>query len=509
MIKNCNNNGIRLTIIFAIFLLNVNLINAENRVIRWAADAESGAPYVFQDPLIPSNLIGFEVDIVNAISKELKLQTKFVQNQWDGLIPGLNRKDYDLVINGLEITEDRKKEVNFSIPYYITYEQLVVRRYEENINTLSDIVGKRVGTLRNSLAERILAAKGGIEVRSYESEMNSYTDLENGRLEAVLIDEPVAKYYAGWNPQLKLVGQPIGEISYGIALRKDDTLLLYKINGALSKLTKSGKLREILERWNLWNYMMAVFLDDKSESNIPHTEYNKFLESRGKETTFYTLLIRYTGFLPMLGKAAIITLELTIISMALAIIMGLIIALLRVYAPPPVSVLAVAYIEIIRGTPLLIQLFFIFYALPSIGIKLTPFIAAILGLGLNYAAYEAENYRAGLFSVPRGQMEAAISLGMTRGQSLRYIILPQAIRLVIPPITNDFISLLKDSSLVSVITMVELTKLYGQLASTYYDYIGTGIIIAIIYLLLGLPFVKLSKFAENRFTVDMRKRNRR
>jgi polar amino acid transport system substrate-binding protein len=168
--------------------------------------------------------------------------------------------------------------------------------------------------------------------------------------------------------------------------------------------------------------------------------------------------------------------------------------------------LAVAYIEIIRGTPLLIQLYFIFYALPSIGIKLSPFFAAILALGLNYAAYEAENYRAGLFSVPRGQMEAAISLGMSRMQALRHIILPQAVRLVIPPMTNDFISLLKDSSLVSVITMVELTKLYGQLASTYFDYIGTGIIIATVYLIIGLPFVKLSKMAENRFSTDKRKR---
>ena len=153
----------------------------------------------------------------------------------------------------------------------------------------------------------------------------------------------------------------------------------------------------------------------------------------------------------------------------------------------------------------MISLYFIFYAAPSIGITLSPFLAAVIGLGLNYAAYEAENYRAGLTSVPRGQMEAAFSLGMSRRQSLKHVILPQAIRLVIPPITNDFISLLKDSSLVSVITLVELTKVYFQLASRYYDFIGIGIFIAIVYLLLGLPFVKLSKMAENKYIVDNRK----
>jgi len=123
---------------------------------------------------------------------------------------------------------------------------------------------------------------------------------------------------------------------------------------------------------------------------------------------------------------------------------------------------------------------------------------------LNYAAYEAENYRAGIQAIPRGQMEAALSLGMTRAQSLRHVIVPQAMRLVIPPVTNDFIALFKDSSIVSVITMVELTKVYGQLAATYYDYIGAGILTAAIYFLMGLPFVRLARWAENRLATDKR-----
>ena len=166
--------------------------------------------------------------------------------------------------------------------------------------------------------------------------------------------------------------------------------------------------------------------------------------------------------------------------------------------------LAIAYIEVIRGTPLLIQLYLIYYGLPNLGIRLSAFVAAVLGLGLNYAAYEAENYRAGIQSIPRGQMEAALSLGLTRAQSLRHVIVPQALRLVIPPVTNDFIALFKDSSIVSVITMVELTKVYGQLATAYYDYIGVGILTAAIYFLLGLPFVKLARYAERRLAFDQR-----
>jgi polar amino acid transport system substrate-binding protein len=212
-------------------------------------------------------------------------------------------------------------------------------------------------------------------------------------------------------------------------------------------------------------------------------------------------MLQYAGYLPLLAKGALVTLELSIMAMLLAVFAGLNIALARLYAPRFLRSLAIAYIELIRGTPLLIQLFLIFYGLPHIGIRLSPMIAAVLGLALNYSAYEAENYRAGIQSIPKTQMEAALALGMTQLQALRYVIIPQAVRLVIPPVTNDFIALLKDSSLVSVITMVELTKAYSQLASIHYDYLGIGLLAAVgMYFLVGLPFVRLARMAERYFT---------
>ncbi|TNE33404.1 transporter substrate-binding domain-containing protein [bacterium] len=492
----------KIIISIALLLNSYALLSQDTTLLRWAADAESGAPYVFQDPRIPTKLIGFEVDIINAISKEMGVENKHFQNQWDGLVPGLKRNDYDIAINGIEITEDRKKEVAFSIPYYITFQQIVVRADSKDIEDLNGLENKKVGTLKASLAERILNEHGKIKVKTYDSEVNSYEDLKNGRLDAVLIDEPVAKYYAGWNPALKLTGEPIGEVVYGIAMRKQDTVLQKRINTALTKLITTGKLREILERWDMWNYMVALYLDDKSVSKIKPDKYDAFIKSQKTDLSFDDYVDRYIGYLPILGHAAITTIVLSVISMILAIVLGLVLALTRVYSPRPFSFLATTYIEVIRGTPLLIQLFFIYYALPSLGINMDPFSAAVLGLGLNYAAYEAENYRAGLYSVPKGQMEAAVSLGMSRRQSLRHIIIPQAIRLVIPPVTNDFISLLKDTSLVSVIAMAELTKRYLELSATYYDYIGTGIIVAVIYLIIGLPFVKLSKYLEKKYSLE-------
>jgi polar amino acid transport system substrate-binding protein len=195
--------------------------------------------------------------------------------------------------------------------------------------------------------------------------------------------------------------------------------------------------------------------------------------------------------------------------MALAISAGFTLAIMRVFGPWPMRWIATLYIEIVRGTPLLIQLLIIFYGLPNIGIKLSPLLAGILGLGLNYAAYEAENYRAGLLAIPKGQMEAARALGMTRSQGLRFVVIPQSFRLVLPPVTNDFISLLKDSSLVSMVTLVDLTGAYNRIATQTFDYFGTGLLIAAIYLLIGLPFVRLARWTETRLAVDTRRSTQR
>lgn len=469
--------------------------------LRWGADAEGNAPYIFQDPDNPTVLKGFEVDIANNLAKRMGLKPKFVQNQWDGLIPGLGRKEYDIVLNGLEITEERKSEVLFSIPYYYTSEKLVVRADDRETKNLSDLKGKRIGALKNSLAERILEAQGSFEVRTYEGEVNAFEDLKIGRLDAALVDFPIALYYASWNKELRVTGEPIGEVIYGVAMRLNDSLLLSNVNKALVDMIRSGELRLILDKWNLWNEVIALRLGDYSPSNVEPNEFNSFVRIHEKETNLMSRFERYVSFLPLFLKGALITLILTVFSMVFAVIFGLSLALSKIFGPKWISAIATSIIEVIRGTPLLIQLFMIFYALPTVGTKFSPFVAGILGLGLNYAAYEAENYRAGLFAVAKGQMEAAISLGMNRKQALRYIILPQSFKIILPPMTNDFISLLKDSSLVSVITMEELTKVYNQISSIYFDFLGTGIIVAIIYLLMGLPFIKIAKYVESRFGI--------
>jgi polar amino acid transport system substrate-binding protein len=286
---------------------------------------------------------------------------------------------------------------------------------------------------------------------------------------------------------------------FGIGVRKADTALLSEVNNAIESLKNDGTLKRIYQEWGIYNPPTAqAFNDPETTVNNDAPRYKDYIDAIGTQRSLADRLRQYGSFLPLLLRGALITLEISTASMALAIGLGLLLAIIRVFGPRLAVWPVIGFIEVIRGTPLLIQLFIIFYGLPAIGIRLSPFMAAVIGLAINYAAYEAENYRAGIESIPKGQLDAALALGLTRLQTIRKIILPQAVRLVIPPVTNDFIALLKDSSLVSVITMVELTKVYGQLASTYYDYIGIGLLTAAIYFVLGLPIARLSRFLEGR-----------
>src|SRR5262245_14687363 len=464
----------------------------------WAADAEGGAPYTFPDPGNPSHIIGFEVDLANALAARMGLNARFVQNQWDGLVPGLERGEYDVVINGLEITAERAEKINFSNPYFYSTLTLTRRIDDDRVQRAEDLRGLKVGVLKVTFAERYVQSLGNVTIRSYDGQVQPFIDLALGRLDAVVMDTPIALYYAA-GPQVKNIELPAARMMFGIGIRKDDNALLQKINESLRSMQRDGTLRKIYTDWGIYNAATAqAFGDTEPINNTNSFKYRDYLNAVRTTHTLKERLEQYKQYLPLLLQGALVTLEISLFSMAIAIGAGLLMAVLRVFGPTLVAWPVIAFIEIVRGTPLLIQLFIIFYGLPSIGFPFSPLWAAVIGLGINYAAYEAENYRAGIQSIPRGQLDAALALGLTRIQTIRKIVLPQAIRLVIPPVTNDFIALLKDSSLVSVITMVELTKMYGQLAATNYDYIGIGILTAAIYFVLGLPIARLSRLLESR-----------
>jgi polar amino acid transport system substrate-binding protein len=200
-------------------------------------------------------------------------------------------------------------------------------------------------------------------------------------------------------------------------------------------------------------------------------------------------------------KGAATTLQISVASFGLAVPFGFFLAAMRIYSPKPLSLTAATYVELFRGTPVLLQLYVLYFGIAPI-IKLGPLEACIIGLGLNYAAYESEIYRGAILSIPKGQSEAAHSLGLGGWQTLRHVIMPQAFRIALPPMTNDFIALLKDSSLVGVIAVVELTKRMTIAAVDLRGWMVPGAVCAALYFAMSFPLARLARWMERRMQLD-------
>jgi polar amino acid transport system substrate-binding protein len=292
-------------------------------------------------------------------------------------------------------------------------------------------------------------------------------------------------------------------------VRKDEPELLREINAAIVAALQDGTLRRIYSRYRMWNQTQSargletnsegeftgdLLPDSAVEGAAPAEPVQAYTAVRGWN------VIRQRGGL--LARSAGMTVLLSVCSMPLAMLAGLALALIRMFGPWFLGKLATLYVEIVRGTPLVLQLYVIFFLLPEIGLSLHAFWAAVLGLAINYSAYEAEIYRAGLQAIPRGQMEAALSLGMTRGLALRRIIVPQATRLVIPPVTNDFIALFKDTAVCSVITVVELSKQYYIQARSTGAIVELGILTGLLYMAMSYPLSIVAGRLERRLSQE-------
>jgi polar amino acid transport system permease protein len=240
----------------------------------------------------------------------------------------------------------------------------------------------------------------------------------------------------------------------------------------------NGEMKKILTKWGL-------------------TGYNN------EERQLFSL-DDMTQFLPSLLQGALLTITVSLIAFALAMVCGLATGLARMSRIWPLRVVAAIYIQFIRGTPLLLQLFFIYYVLPYAGIVLTPFVSGVLGVTVNYTAYMAEVFRSGIQAIPKGQWEAGASVGMLRRLMLRRIILPQAIRIIVPSIGNFFVSIFKDSALVSVITMRDLMFSGQLLASATYKHFEIFTMVAVIYVLISYPSAKLVEWIEMRLDITRR-----
>ena len=468
--------------------------NATSRPpLRWGGDAEGGAPFVEADPADPSRVTGFDAEIAEMIARGLGRPSQFVQVAWASISQSVERGDFDLGLSGIEDRPELRERQALSIPYFEFREVLAVRPADrDRFRTLTDLAARRVATLGSTAAYQILLdeqSRSKLIPVSYDDDVHPYTDLVAGRVDAVLLDHIIAERRLRTLRGFVIQPVPVATGHYVVVLARANTALRDSVNAILRARMLDGSLEKSFRAWNVWDDAQAEYFRRVLAEAPPAAAPNAPKQSASA-----------LSYLPSLLRAAGITLLLSCLAMLLAVTIGVAVAAGRVYGSTVVRSVLAVYVEATRGTPVLLQLFVLYYGLSSV-VRLPAFLAAVIGLGLNYAAYESEIYRAALEAIPRAQLEAARTLGLSEGQILRLVRGPQALRLALAPMTNDFVALLKDSSLVSVITVVELTKQTAIYAANIGSWVVPGILCALVYLSMSLPLSRFARRLERRWSI--------
>jgi len=453
------------------------------------------APFEFRAP--SGEIQGFDVDLIRAVGQAAGFGVEFRNITFDGIIPSLQAGTVDAAVAAMTITEARSQAVSFSRPYFRAGLAIAVRSGTQGIKTLDDLKGKsiavHIGTTGATTAKGIPGAK----IRTFDAAVLALQELRNGNVDAVIEDSPVTLYAikTGSLKGIEVVGNLLTEEFYGIPLPLNSANLP-RVNQGLTTILQNGTYAQIYQKW--------------FAAQPPQLPDSAFANAQKTQTTPAGSLSVILNALPTLLKGTLITLQLAVVSVFLGLIGGSLIGVARLSAIKPVQWAARAYIDFFRGTPLLVQIFMIYFGLPplfqAIGLSFTfdRFIAAIVALSCNSAAYVAEIVRGGIQSIETGQFEAAQSLGLNPVQTLRYVILPQAFRRMLPPLGNQFITLLKDTSLVAVIGFEELFRQGQLIAAENYRPFELYATVSLIYLALTLLSSQGFSFLERRMNPAQR-----
>lgn len=477
-------------------LLSAPLASAQQPELRWGTDPTGGAPFIMQSP--DGSYTGFEFELADYLARKLGRKPVLVDGTWANLPQQLTKsrdveKGVDVVLNGYELRRDLCEQFGVSRAYYAYRVTLLARKDDGSIRSWADLKGKGVGVLGGTVCHEYLRTRHpDADIQSNEDVANVMKLVADRRLPATVQDSPAAVHFQKEYPDLHAVAQADQPGYYVLYFRKSDVELGRQLDAAIAEGLKDGSLRRIYEKYGLWNADQDALIPLLDQPWPPQFEAT---------TTPWQRLVKE------LVQAAGVTLVLAFSAFPLAVAIGLLVAVSRVYGPRWLNAVLGVYVEVLRGTPLLLQLYVVFYLLPvwaaglhpALGGWFTPLWCGVLGLAVNYSAYEAENYRAGLLAVPRGQLEAALALGFTRWAAIRHVVVPQAVRIVLPPVTNDFIALFKDTSVCSAIMITELTRKYNELYNFNRSLIvELALITAGLYLLMSYPLGLLARYLERR-----------
>ena len=432
------------------------------------------APFEYRNE--SGEMTGIDIDLINEIARRQGFSVDIRALGFDAALQAVTSGQADGVIAGMSITDARKEVFDFSAPYFDSGVQMAVRADDDTITSYEDLSGKTVvaktGAEGLTFAQSI-ADQYGFTVKALDKADTMYSEVATGNAAAVFDDYPVLAYGINQGNGLKIVTPKEQGSSYGFAVLKgSNPELLQAFNAGLSGMQTDGTYQAIIDK------------------------YLKAPDAGGSSQSFWGLLVQS---MPALLKGLLLTLAATALSLVFASVLGVVFGFLKVSGNKILQSIASVYVDIFRGTPLLVQAFFFYFGLPTaLGIKLDVLTAGVITLSLNAGAYMTEIVRGGIQSVDTGQMEAARSLGLNWMQSMRKIIVPQAVKIMTPSFINQFVITLKDTSLLAVLGFAELTYQGQQIIARNFRSFEVWLIVGAMYFIVISALTKLSNRIDRR-----------
>ncbi|HDP1838071.1 TPA: ABC transporter permease subunit [Staphylococcus aureus] len=417
---------------------------------------------------------GVDIDLAKKIAKDNNLKLKFVNMSFDSLLGALKTGKIDIIISGMTSTPERKKQVDFSDSYMMTKNIMLVKKDKVNeYKDIKDFNNKKVGAQKGTEQEKI--AQTEIENASITS-LSRLPDvilaLKSGKVEGAVVEKPVAEAYLKQNPKLGISNVKFNEEEKDtvIAVPKDSPKLLSQINKTIKEVKDKG-------------------LIDKYMTNAA----NAMNDDSG-------FISKYGSFFL---KGIKITILISLIGVALGSILGAFVALMKLSKIKIISWIASIYIEILRGTPMLVQVFIVFFGITAaLGLDISALVCGTIALVINSSAYIAEIIRAGINAVDKGQMEAARSLGLNYRQTMKSVIMPQAIKNILPALGNEFVTLIKESSIVSTIGVGEIMFNAQVVQGISFDPFTPLLVAAALYFVLTFVLTRIMNMIEGRLNAS-------
>ncbi|WP_225047968.1 ABC transporter substrate-binding protein/permease [Lacticaseibacillus kribbianus] len=415
-------------------------------------------------------IVGADISLAKQIAKDAGVKLQIKEMGFDALIGALKTGKVDMVISGMSKTPERAKQVDFSEPYMYEKQIVVIRKADKDkYKNVADFAGAKVGAQKQSTQEAIAKAQlPDAKIQSLQKANDVIAQVSYNKLDGGVMSSIIAGAYVQKNKSLMMVDPHFATSASPtvVALPKGDTALTAQVNKTIKKV-KSQKL------WAKW-LDEAYTLQNQSDS-------------------FWT---KYGSFFI---KGAINTLIFALLTVIAGTILGTFLALMRRSKLWILKAIAVVYVEFIRGTPLMVQAFIVFFGTQVLGISLSAFAAGAIAMGINSGAYVAEIIRSGLNSVPIGQTEAARSLGLSNSQTLKSVILPQAVKNIWPALGNEFVTDIKESSVLSVIGATELMFEGSTVQGASFQPFFPMMIVALIYFVMTFALTRLLGVVERRF----------